>query len=316
MAARAVGSGTISFGLVSIPVKFYSAESKQKLEFHMLHKKCGTRVRMQYFCPYDKDIVSRRDMMKGFEHAKDQFVQFTDEELERLESDRTDRLEIMEFVPEESVDLVYVENTRYVGPSKGGERAYRLLADSMARMKRIAVGRYGARGREQLVLLRPYKEGLAMHQVYYADEVRRMEDVDFPRRMVFRDAEMELADRLIEQLSTDAFQPEKYHDDYRDRVLAAVEQKVLGQEIAVPPEQPQAQVIDLFEALKRSLSEKQPRRGEARRSGGRQTPPPSSAEEAGAGDVAPAEGGEQPQQRPIKKAVPRRRAGQDKTGTG
>ncbi|MCC6555253.1 MAG: Ku protein, partial [Polyangiaceae bacterium] len=254
MAARATGTGTISFGLVSIPVKLYPAVSPRHLSFHMLHGKCGNRVRMQYFCPHDEEVVSRRDLVRGFEYARDQLVRFTDEELHRLEAERSDRVDIVEFVPEQSVDLAYVADTHYVGPGKGGDRAYKLLADAMARTRRVAIGRYGARGREQLVMLRPHKGGLIMHQVHYGDEVRPMEEVEYPRSMAFRESEAELADRLVQQLSVDSFDPSRYPDEYQRRVLSAVEEKVAGREVTAAPPPPPAPIMDLFEALRRSLA--------------------------------------------------------------
>lgn len=256
MAARSVGSGTISFGLVSIPIKLYTATSAQSVGFNFLHQKCGGRVKMQYLCPTDNEVVERKDLIKGYEIAKDKYVTFTEDELKKLEGERSDRLDIVEFVPADSVDFIYIESTVFLGPGKGGDRAYALLSDAMERTGRVAIGRYGARGKEQLVMLRPYKGGIVMHQVYYADEVRSMDDVEYSKNMGFKPVEQELADKLIEQLSSDAFSPEKYHDDYRDRVRAAVEQKAAGIEVTAPPEQPQAQIIDLFEALKRSLQEK------------------------------------------------------------
>ena len=234
MAARSTGSGNISFGLVSIPVKLYTATSAQSVSFNQLHKKCGGRIKQQLFCPLDNEIVQRTEIAKGYEYQKDKYVQFSDEELKKLEVERTDRVDIVEFVPTESVDFIYIEKTQYLGPDKGGDRAYRLLSEAMMRTGRVAVGRYGTRGKEQLVLLRPYKGGLVMHHVFYADEA-------------------DLADKLIEQLSVDKFDAEKFHDEYRDRVMTAVEQKAAGEEVTVSPEAPQAQIIDLFEALKRSL---------------------------------------------------------------
>lgn len=258
MAARAIGSGTISFGLVSIPIKLYTAASSQNVSFNMLHKKCGGRMKQQMFCPIDNEVVERTDIVKGYEHSKERYVQFTDEELKKLEAERSDRLDIVEFVPQESVDFIYIEKTYYLGPDKGGDRAYKLLSEAMTRMDKIAVGRFWTRGKEQLVLLRPHKGGLVVHQVYYADEVRSFDEVERPGELSFRPVEEELADKLIEQLSVEAFKPEQYHDEYRDRVLAAVEQKVAGQEITVSAEAPQAQIIDLFEALKRSLGSAAP----------------------------------------------------------
>jgi DNA end-binding protein Ku len=282
MAARATGSGTISFGLVSIPFKLYTAVSPQSISFNQLHKKCGGRIRQQLYCPVDDEIVQRNDLVKGFEYQKDKYVQFTDEELKKLEAERTDRVDIVEFVPEETVDLLYVEKSYFLGPDKGGDRAYRLLADAMTRMNRIAVGRLGTRGKEQLVLLRPYQGGLLLHHVYYADEVRSFDEVDRPGKIEFKPVEEDLADKLVEQLSVDAFRPEQYHDEYRDRVLSAVEQKAAGQEISALPEQPQAQIIDLFEALKRSLSKAEGT--------------PSEAPPAGDGEG---------EKKPIKKVSPR-----------
>jgi DNA end-binding protein Ku len=303
MAARASGSGTISFGLVSIPIKLYTATSSQNVSFNLLHKKCGTRIRQQYICPVDKEIVERAEMIKGFEFSKDRFVQFSDEELKRLEAEKTDRLDILEFVPEETVDFIFIEKTYYLGPDKGGDRAYKLLSEAMDRTERIAVGRWGARGKDQLVLLRPYKGGLVMHMVYYADEVRSMEDVDYPGTLEFKKVEEDLADKLIEQLTVDAFEPEKFHDDYRVRVLAAVEQKAAGQEITTAPEAPQAQIIDLFEALKRSLGESPPANAKGT----------AKAKAVGAEDEDEEQAPESPR-KPLKKAAIRRASKAKKTG--
>jgi len=254
MAARSTGSGTISFGLVSIPVRLYTATSAHGVGFHTLHKKCGTRLKMQYFCPYDKEVVERSEMIRGFEHAREQYVEITDEELEAVRAERTERIDILEFVPADSVDLLYIDRTNYLGPDKGGARAYRLLSMAMEQTGRIAIGRYGARGKDQLVLLRPYRGGLLMHQVYYADEVRPFDEVAPEAKSDVKPAEIELAERLIAELSSDAFRPEKYHDEYQKRLLSAIEKKVEGKEITAPPAEPQAQIIDLFEALKQSLA--------------------------------------------------------------
>jgi DNA end-binding protein Ku len=185
----------------------------------------------------------------------------------------------------------------------------------MKRTRRIAVGRHGARGREQLVLLRPYRGGLALHHVYYADEVRPMDEIELPRRMTFREAEEGLADRLIEQLSADAFEPEKYHDEYRDRVLAAAARKAAGQEIAAAPAPPDAHVIDLLDALKRSLTGR-PRAGEVR--GRARAEPPLSAGARSAALPPRAKGVLEARRErgPLRKTAPRRRAGQGKTGAG
>ena len=161
-------------------------------------------------------------------------------------------------MPLSSVDFVQVERTYYLGPDKGGDKAYRLLSESMEEAQKVAVGRWGARGKEQLVLVRPYgDDGLILHQLYYANEVRAFEEIDTGATFTFSDAERGLAQKLIDQLSTEEFDAKQYSDSYRDRVQAAVDQKVAGQEITVAPEQPKAQIIDLFEALKKSLSDAQ-----------------------------------------------------------
>jgi DNA end-binding protein Ku len=250
MAARAIASGTISFGLVSIPIKLYTATSPTNVSFNMLHQKCGGRVKQQYFCPVDNEVVDRKELVKGFEHARDQYVQFNEEELKKLESPR----ELVEFVPLATVDFVYVEKSYYLGPDKGGERAYRLLSESMERTGKVAVGRYFTRGREELVIVRPYKRGLILHNVYYADEVRAFDEVETGGELEFKPVERDLADKLIEQLNQDAFVPDRFKDTYGDRVRAAIEQKVAGKEIVASPEAPQAQIIDLLEALKQSVA--------------------------------------------------------------
>lgn len=254
MAARAIGSGTISFGLVSIPIKLYTATSPTNVSFNMLHAKCGGRMKQQYFCPVDNEVVDRKDIVKGFEHARDQYVQFTEEEMKKLESPRTGSLELVEFVPLASVDFVYVEKSYYVGPDKGGERAYRLLSESMERMGKVAVGRYFTKGKEELVIVRPYKKGLILHNVYYADEVRAFDEVETGGEIEFKDVERDLADKLIEQLDQDKFEPTRFKDTYGDRVRAAIEQKVAGKEVVASPEAPKAQIIDLLEALKQSVA--------------------------------------------------------------
>lgn len=253
MPARAIQSATISFGLVSIPIKLFTAASSESISFHLLHKKCSGRMKQQYFCPTDNEVVERSDMVRGYEYAKDQYVLFTEDELDALESPKNNSLEILEFVPLETVDLLYVSKTYYLGPDKGGDKAYKLLSDSMTRTQKVAVGRFWTRGREQLVLIRAYKTGLVLHYVYYANEVRAFDEVDTGAVVNFSPVESELADRLIAQLTTEEFHPDRYRDTYNDRLRAAIEQKVAGQQIHVSQQQPTAQIIDLFEALKRSL---------------------------------------------------------------
>jgi DNA end-binding protein Ku len=253
MAARSIGSGTISFGLVSIPIKLYTATSAKAVSFNMLHKTCGSRLKQQLVCSTEGVVVERSDTIRGFEYARDQYAKFTDEELKALEAARTDTLELVQFVPASTVDFLYVEKTYYLGPDKGGERAYRLLAESLERAKRLAVGRFQTRGKDNLVLVRPYRKGLVLHQCYYADEVRSFDEVETGGAFEFKDIELDLANKLIEQLEKDKFDPSEFRDTWADKVREAVEKKIAGEEVITAPEAPKAQIIDLLEALKRSV---------------------------------------------------------------
>ncbi len=197
MAARSIGSGTISFGLVSIPIKLYTATSAKSVGFNMLHKVCGGRLKQQLFCPVDNVVVERSDTIRGFEYARDQYVKFTDEELKSMEAARTDTLELLEFVPASTVDFLSIEKTYFLGPDKGGDRAYRLLSEALTKAERLAVGRFAQRGKDNLVLVRPYKNGLILHECYYAEEVRSFDEVDTGGAFEFKPIELELAHKLI-----------------------------------------------------------------------------------------------------------------------
>lgn len=255
MAARATSSGTISFGLVSIPVKVFTATSSQKVRFNMLEAETGGRMKQQYVSAASGKVVERDQMVKGYEYARGQYVTLTEDELKSLEADRTGTMDIVEFVPLGAIDFVQIEKSYYLGPDKGGDKAYQLLTDAMRGKDVVAVGRWAARGKEQLVLIRPYSKGLVLHQLFYANEVRAFDDVDLGAELKFAEVERELAEKLIEQLTVEEFNPDNYSDSYTDRVRELVEQKVAGQEITVAPEAPKAQIIDLFEALKQSLSD-------------------------------------------------------------
>jgi DNA end-binding protein Ku len=265
MALRSMASATISFGLVSIPVRLFSAtQPSAGLSFNLLHKKCGSRVKQQYVCPTDGEKVERDEMVKGYEFAKDQYVTFTPEELKALEETSSQAIEIAEFVPLASVDPIYFDKPYYLGPDRGGAKAYRLLAEAMRRSGKAALARYAARGKQYLVLLRPSGGRLVMQQLLHTDEVRSFDEVEIEEADL-RDSEVQLALRLVEQTASDAFHPEAYPDEVRARTLALIEQKVQGKEIQLAPaEAPRAQVIDLMEALKQSLAASGGTRGAAR----------------------------------------------------
>jgi DNA end-binding protein Ku len=242
---------------VSIPFKIYTAASAEGVKFHQLHDKCGNRIKYQVYCPTDDEIIQRSDLVKGYEYAKGQYVRFEAEELKALEEEKTHNLEIIEFVPLESVDFVHVEKSYYLGPDKGGHKAYRLLSAAMEESGRVALGHHVARGKSHLVLIRPHGDGLIMHQLFYENEVRAFEDIDLGEAVSFKPAETEMARQLIEQLSAERFDASRFRDEFRARVMEAVEQKVAGHEITTSPEAPQAKVIDLFEALKASVEQSQ-----------------------------------------------------------
>jgi len=257
MAARAIASGTISFGLVAIPIKLYSASKSKSVHFSMLHAADNSRLKQQYVCASCAEIVPRSDTVKGYEYSRGQYVVMTDDELKALEK-KTDRtIEIEEFIPIEQVDPIFFEKSNLIGPDKGGNKSYRLLCNAMIESGKVALGRYGSRGRQQLVLLRPTMEGLTLHGLFYADEVRRFDDIDLGDEVEFKQGELDLAKQLIEQLANDEFEPEKYEDEYRLAVLSAVDRKVAGEEIVVVEEPDRRdQIIDLVAALKESLANK------------------------------------------------------------
>ncbi len=256
MAARSIATATISFGLVSVPVNIYSSsESKASVSFNMLHKKCSTRLKQQYICPKDNEIVTRDDTVKGYEFAKDQYVVLSPEELKALEEKATSTIDVIEFVPLDQVDREYMEKVYYLGPDKGGDRAYRLLAAALKESGKAALGQYAARGQQHLVLLRPLNGRLVMEQLHYSDEVRPTSEVPIPEGEV-KDAELKLALMLIDQTSNESFEPSKYKDTVRERVMETIQKKVEGQDITTGAniETGGDKIIDLMEALKASLA--------------------------------------------------------------
>ena len=303
--ARAIAGGTISFGLVSIPVKLYSAtQASAGISFNLLHEKCGSRLKQQYVCPRDNEIVNRDQMVKGYEFAKDQYVTFTPEELKTLEEKATQTIEIAEFVPLDRIDPVYFDKAYYLGPEKGGEKAYRLLCEAMRETGRAGLARYAARGKQYLVLLRPSIDGgMVMQQLLYADEVRPFSDVPMTDAEV-REPELKLAKQLIDQIAVETFEPTKYEDDVRKRVEEDIKRKVEGQDIAVSAPEPEpARIIDLMEALKASLGKG---KGSSAASAGSMSAGGASAGAASASADAAAD--RKPARRSEEKAEPKKKA--------
>lgn len=269
-----MASGTISFGLVNIPVKVYSAnEAANRISFNQLHAERKTRLKQQMYDPVTGEIVPRDQIIKGYEYAKDQYVIITDEELEKLELATSRSMDITEFVPIETIDPLYFETGYYIGPDKGADRAFKLLVQALNDMKHAAVARYVTRGRQNLVLFRPLNNGLVMQQLRYSDEVRGQGEVPIPDANV-TEAELGLARQFIQQLSQPKFDATKYRDEYREKLRELLDAKVKGDPVNLTPQpEPVAKVVDLMEALKASLA------GKAGAAAPAAAPAPAPAEE-------------------------------------
>ena len=274
MAARSIASLTVSFGLVAIPVKLYSAtRSTGSIHFNLLHKTDGSRLKQQYICAKEGVVVEREDIVKGYEFAKDQYVMFTPQEIKALEEAGTHSIDVEEFVPLESVDPVYFNTTYYLAPDKGGAKPYSLFATALRESKRCAVGRWATRGREHVVILRPIENALALHQLHYAPEVVPVSDLEIEDTKA-RDAELKLAHQLIGQQTAERFDPGAYKDEVKARIEAAIQRKVEGQEISISEARPETEgkVIDLMEALRASLQRNAQPRAETAELGERKPP--------------------------------------------
>ena len=254
MPARTIGTGTISFGLVSIPIKLYSTvDSTASVRFNYLSKD-GSRLKQQYIRASDGQIVEREDRVQGYEFAKGQYVTFTADEIKALYVESTNAIDISEFIPLAEVERLYIEKVYYLGPDKGAARSYHLLRQALAHTGRAALANYAARGRSYLVLVRPMGDGLVMEQLKYQEELRPFDDVPLESVDV-AEGELELAVQIIEQRANGAFEPEKYRNDVRAHMLEVIQHKVDGQEISVAPEErAEAKIIDLMEALKASVA--------------------------------------------------------------
>src|SRR5256885_9868354 len=252
---RAFASAQISFGLVSIPVRLFTAtESSEKISFNMLHADCGSRIQQQLYCPKDERTIERTETVKGYEFSRGQYVTFSEEELKTLEEKATQTIDISEFLPRETIDPIYFAKANYIAPDKGVARAYSLLAKALEQTGRWALAKYAARGKMYLVILRPLGKGLVMQQLYYPNEIRAMDELDLGDAVI-KDNELKMAVQLAEMGAADEFHPENYRDEVTERTRALIQRKIEGEEITSNMvEEPKAQVIDLMEALKRSLA--------------------------------------------------------------
>jgi DNA end-binding protein Ku len=253
MAPRPLRTATITFGLVAIPVKFYTATSSEDIAFNMLHRECGSRVNRKLWCPEHERMVEQDELIKGYQISKGRYVTFEREEIEALEADEDRALEITEFVQLDEIDPIYFEKTYYLGPGNGGGKTYRLLSAAMKKQGKVALARWIANSREHLVLLRPFRDGLLLHTMYYADEVRDFGALEIDETEV-GDKEIRLAEMLIDELSEEHFDPLRYKDEYRMRLIDRIEAKTRGEVIVAETKaEPTGEVIDIMEALRRSL---------------------------------------------------------------
>jgi len=256
MAARSLASLTLSFGLVNVPVKLYSAtESSSSVRFNMLAKD-GSRLKQQYISDKDGKVVERAEMIKGYEFEKDRFVLFTPDELKALDETASHVIDIVAFVPEKSVDPIYYDKAYFLAPDKRGAKPYALLTEAMRESSRCALARWTSKGKQYVVQVRVAEDGLVLQQLLYAEEVRSMKDLNIEHADV-TPAELKLALQLIEQIAQDAYDPSEFKDEEKQRILAAIDQKIAGKQVVASAhaEAPSGgQVIDLMDALRASLT--------------------------------------------------------------
>jgi DNA end-binding protein Ku len=252
---RAIKNLDISLGLATIPVQLITATSSQGVAFHLLHAKCGSRIQMRLECPIHGP-VPREETVRGFETSKDEYVRFEPEELKALEQASSSALVIDSFAPERAVDPVYFENTYYLGAGKNAERGYRVLVQALEKTKRVAVGTFTWRGKTTPIAIRVHQNGLLLQRLYFAGEVHALSDIDRGPEQKIRDQERTLAERLISELSATEFHPENYKDEYRKRVLKAIEHKLAGQELQHVEVETRPATTDLVATLKASLGRK------------------------------------------------------------
>ena len=257
MPPRSVSTASLTFGLVSIPVRLFPATSSKTIRFNLLHAKDMSRIQEKIFCPVEEQIVDRSELVRGYEVEKGRYVTFTDEELKELEAQTDHAIEIAEFIPVTEVDPVYFESSYLLGCEPTSAKAYHLLKEAMANANRVGVAKFTMRGKERLVLIRPFDKGLMLHTMYYEDEVRSFKEIDHGADAPVKESELNLAKRLITDLTEKKFNPEKYKDTYRERVIEAAGQKMAGHQFTESaPEVRKGQVIDLMSALKESLKKR------------------------------------------------------------
>src|SRR5262245_2392517 len=269
---RALKNLDITLGLATIPVQLFSATSSKGVAFNLLHAKCGSRIQMRLECPIHGP-VPREETVKGYEIAEGEYVRFEPHELKTLEQASSSALVIDSFVPEGAIDPVYFEDTYYLGAGKNGERGYRVLVQALQKTHRVAVGTFTWRGKTTPIAIRVRQEGLLLQRLYFGGEVYDVAEIDRREEPKLRDQYRRLATRLINELSETEFHPENYEDEYRKRVLKAIEQKVAGQDIERVEVEARPPTTDLVATLKASLERKGPAKAPSRKRA--ETPEPA-----------------------------------------
>ena len=254
MALRPLRNATISFGLVNIPVRFYTATKSEDVHFNMLHESCGSRVNRKWWCPEHEALVEQSELIRGYPITKNQYVTFTDAEIDALETDDNRALDITEFLDLDQIDPVFFEKAYFLGPAAGGGKTYKLLAEAMKKEHKVALARMVQGNREHLVIIRPFQNGLVLHTMFYADEVRDFGAIEM-EDAVLRDKEVKLAEMLIDELTEKKFNPLQYKDNYRERLMERIQAKSQGETIIHEEREDDksGEVIDIMEALRRSL---------------------------------------------------------------
>src|SRR5713101_5657596 len=254
--ASTVWKGHLTFGLVSFPVKLYTAARAEGISFNQLHKSDNSRIKQVIFCQAEDQPIPRSEIVKGYEYEKDHYVVVEDEEIKRMAPSTAKVMEILEFVKTAEVDPIYFESSYYMAPDAAGEKPYALLYDTLKRTGYVGVAKIAMHNREHIVIFRPGPQGLMMHTMYYANEVRKVDEFRTDTSLV-KDKEVELARMLVESLAS-TFEPEKYHDTYRDNLQSMIDAKIKGKEVVTPPSREPAKIIDIMEALKQSLASRKP----------------------------------------------------------
>jgi DNA end-binding protein Ku len=254
--ASTVWKGQLAFGLVSFPVKLFTAARSDGISFNQLHKADGSRVKQVLYCAAEDKPIPRSEIVKGYEYEKDRYVVIEDEDIKKMAPSTAKVMEILEFVKGTEVDPVYYESSYYIAPDDAGEKPYALLFNTLKQTGYVGVAKIAMHNREHIVIFRPGPQGLMMHTMYYANEVRKVDEFRTDTTLV-KDKEVELARMLVESLAA-TFEPEKYHDTYRDNLQSMIDAKIKGKEVVTPPSREPAKIIDIMEALKQSLASRKP----------------------------------------------------------